>query len=137
MAYTFVKFEKLSENIYKGVHNFHTNTLKMYLSNATPNVATHTQKSDLAEISIANGYAGPTDLNNTVSRAGATSTINVDGFTITASGGDVGPFRYFVVYDDDTTGDQLVGYYDYGSALTLKTGETVSPAFPTELMTGT
>jgi len=50
---------------------------------------------------------------------------------LTSSGGTTGPFRYVYIYDDTVTSpvDPLVGYYDYGSALTLNDGETLTLDF--------
>lgn len=46
-----------------GVHNLDTGALKVYLTNAAPNAATHTVKADLAEIGAGNGYtAGGADI---------------------------------------------------------------------------
>ena len=53
---------------------------------------------------------------------------NAADFTWTASGGSIGPFRYAVLYNDTPTSpaDPLIGWWDYGSALTLNTGQALT-----------
>ena len=58
-------------------------------------------------------------------QAGGTLTLDMNNLTLTASGGTVGPFRYVYVFDDTVAGDPLVGYFDYGSSITLADGETL------------
>lgn len=60
-------------------------------------------------------------------QTGGTYTLDFDDLTLTASGGNVGPFRYVYVYDDTPTSpaDPLVCYFDYGSSITLASGETL------------
>ena len=135
-----VKFEKASEDIAKGVHQFHAagHTLKVYLSNTAPNASTHTVKADLAEISGGNGYtAGGHDTQNDVSRSGVTTSITGTDIVITATGGTIGPFRYAVLYNDTPTSpaDPLIQYWDYGSALTLNDGESFTVDIGTSLFT--
>lgn len=50
---------------------------------------------------------------------------------ITAAGGSIGPFRYVVLYNDTPTApaDPLIGWYDYGSAVTLATSESLTVDF--------
>ena len=49
----------------------------------------------------------------------------------TAAGGSIGPFRYAVVYNDTPTSpaDPLIAWFDYGSSITLLTGETFTADF--------
>lgn len=61
----------------------------------------------------------------TSAESGGTHTLDFNDLTLTASGGAVGPFRYVYVYDDTVAGDPLVGYYDYGSSITLQADETL------------
>lgn len=109
-----------------------TDTLNVYLSNTTPNVATHTVKADLAEVSTGNGYSGAQDTQNDSTRSGGTVTLTGVSLTITASGGSIATFRYVVLYNDTPTtpnADPLIAYWDYGSALTLADGESISIKF--------
>ncbi len=38
-------------------------------------------------------------------------------------------FRYVVIYNDTATNDELIGFYDYGSDVTLANGETFTIDF--------
>jgi hypothetical protein len=52
---------------------------------------------------------------------------------LTSTGGATGPFRYVVIYNDTATNDELVCWLDYGTAITLADGETLTVDFGTEL----
>lgn len=105
----------------------------MYLSNTAPNAATQTVKADNAEISAGNGYtAGGNSTTITISRSGGvTKVVGSDPATWTASGGTIGPFRYAILYDDTPTSpaDPLIAWWDYGSSITLNSGETFTVDF--------
>jgi len=62
--------------------------------------------------------------------SGAYKLILTD-LVLTASGGSVAAARYWGLYDDTPTSptDPLMGYYDYGSDLTLASGETLTIDF--------
>lgn len=104
------------------------------MSNATPSASLDDVKTDLAEITNQNGYTAPVDTTNTYSEASGTGTCGATDVTITASGGTVGPFQYVVLYDDTHASDILIGWWDYGSALTLNDGESLTIDFAADTL---
>lgn len=134
----FNKFEVFSENLAEKVHDLNADTLKVYLSNAAPNAATHAVKADIADISAGNGYtAGGADTQNATSRTGGTTSVTGVDVVWTATGGTIGPFRYVVLYNDTSASpaDPLIGWWDYGSSITLADGETFTTDFGSSLFT--
>ena len=135
----FNKFQKFVEDLAKGVHNFETpgtgHELKVYLSNtANAPIATNSLKSQVAEIPAGNGYvAGGANAVITASSqtAGTYKLVLADSvFTANASG-SIGPFQYAILYNSETAAltNPLIGWYDYGSAVTLLTGESLTVDF--------
>lgn len=135
---SFNKFQQFVEDLGLGVHNLNTGTLNVYLSNAAPSASGDAIKTDMAEISTGNGYTGPVDTQNTFAESAGTATLTGTKVVITATG-SVGPFQYVVLYNDTPTSpaDPLIGWWDYGSALTLANGETFSIKFNNSDTTGT
>jgi hypothetical protein len=135
---TFNKFQQFAEDLGSGVHNFLAagHTCKVYLSNAVPSASGDAVKADLAEITNQNGYTAPVDIQNDLTETGGTATVTAVDVVITASGA-VGPFQYAVIYNDTPTSpaDPLIGWYDYGSAVTLANGETFTVNFGASLLT--
>lgn len=134
---TFNKFESFSEHLAEKVHNLDADTLDCYLSNATPSTSLDSFKADLAEISTGNGYTGPQDTQNATSRSGGTTSVTGVDIVITASGA-VGPFRYVVLQNDTVTSpsaDALIGWWDYGSSISLANGETFTIDFGASMFT--
>jgi hypothetical protein len=133
------KFQQFVEDLGKGVHQLQAagHTLKVYLSNATPDAAADAVKADLAEITNENGYAAPVDIQNDYTESGGTGTLTGVDVVITASGGTVGPFRYAVIYNDDPASplDPLVCWWDYGSSITLQDAESFTVDFGASIFT--
>lgn len=136
----FNKFNQFVEDLGKGVHQLHAagHTLKVYLTNAAPSASLDAVKADLAEIAAGNGYtAGGEDVQNDATEAAGTLTATGVDVTITASGGSIGPFQYAVLYNDTPTSpaDPLIAWWDYGAALTLNAGESLTIDFGASLFT--
>ncbi len=127
---TFNKFNAFYENLAEGVHNLGANTLKVMLTNTAP-VAANSVKADLTEIAAGNGYvAGGFALTVTGSaQSGGVYSLTVaDATPLFTATGAVGPFRYVVLYNDTPTSpaDPLIGWWDYGSSVSLATGEPLN-----------
>ena len=133
---TFTKINSFVEHLAEGVHNLGADQLRLALTNDAPNVA-DTVLTDLSDQAgmYTNLDSDPTSrnvTNITSSQASGTYTLDsADDIVLTASGGNVGPFQYIYIYNTAGTGvtDPLIGYYDYGSALTLSDGETLTVVF--------
>jgi len=137
---TFNKLQDFVEQLGKGIHQLHAagHTLKVYLTNDTPDAALDAVKADLAEITAQNGYpAGGVDIQQDYTEAGGTGTLTAVDVVFTASGGSFGPFRYAVVYNDTPTSpaDPLVCWWDYGSSISLNDGETFTVDFGASVFT--
>lgn len=120
----FNKFNSFVEAVAEKVHNLGSDTLKVMLTNAAP-VAANAVKADITEISAGNGYtAGGLSLTVSASaQSGGTYKLTIADATLTATGA-IGPFRYAVLYNDTATNKELIGWYDYGSAVTMANTET-------------
>ena len=137
---SFVKYQQFVEDLGNKVHDLvgTDDTIKVALSNSAPTVATDATLSDASEISSGNGYtAGGDDTQNSGSESGGTLTVTGTDVTFTASGGTIGPFRYVILYNDTPTSpaDPLIGYWDYGSSITLNDGESFTVDFGASLFT--
>jgi hypothetical protein len=134
---SFNKFNQFVGDIGLGVHNLETGAIKVMLTNTAP-VAANAVKADLTEIAAGNGYtAGGTDAACTYSQTAGTGTLGGTDIVFTASGGTIGPFRYAVLYNDTPTSpaDPLIGWWDYGSSITLQIAETFTVDFGASLLT--
>lgn len=59
-------------------------------------------------------------------QTGGVYKLTCNDLTLSASGGDVAAFRYVDLYDDTPTSpaDPLMGWYDYGAAVTITNGNS-------------
>lgn len=127
---TFNKFNSFVEDLAEKVHNLGSDVLKVMLTNTAP-VATNTVKANITEISAGNGYSagGNTPTITSSAQTSGTYKLVLADTVFTASGGSIGPFRYAVLYNSTAASQQLIGWYDYGSSITLANTETFTVDF--------
>ena len=126
---TYTKFNSFVEALAEKSHNLGSDTLTVALTAAAnaPS-ASNTQLSDLTQISYTNCSTRAITTSSSSQTSGTYKLVLTD-LVLTASGGTVGPFRYVVIYNDTASNDELIAYYDYGSDITLQSGETFTIDF--------
>ena len=130
---TYTKFQCFVEDICEKKHDLGSDTLKVAFSSASnaPSASAHVKLADITTIVATN--LG--DLSLSVSSSSQTSgtyKLVVADKTLTASGA-VPAFRYVIIYNDTAANDELICWYDYGSEVTLASGDTFKLDFGTEL----
>ena len=133
----FNKLNGFVEHLSEGVHNLGSNQLVVALSNTAPSAESTPPTGATTTCVLANvtqiSYTGLSSRSVTTSTSAQTSgtyRLTLDDLTLTSSG-TVGPFRYIYLYNETPTSpaDPLIGYFDYGSALTLNNGESLTIDF--------
>jgi len=126
------KFQSFVEALAEKKHDLGSDAITVALCNAAnAPAASDAVLADLTTVSTAN----LDDVTPTVSSSGQSSgtyKLVLADLTMTASG-TVGPFRYVVLYNDTATNDELICWFDYGSEVTLASGDTFKLDFGTEL----
>jgi hypothetical protein len=129
MAMTPIFFDSAIEKLVELAFNAGTDTWKIALSNTEPTAATDDELADIDEIDGLYGYTAGGDAVtvNVAAQSGGTYTVTLTGdITWTASGGTIGPFQYFVLYNDTLAGDPLILYWDYGSGISVTNGNNIT-----------
>lgn len=126
----FNKFNQFVQDVASGVHQMQTGTthvFKVALTNTAP-VATNTVLANITEITAGTGYTAGGISGGTVTGAQTSGTFKFTLGTdpVWTATGSMGPLRYAVLYNDTPTSPlkPLIGWWDYGSSVTLATGET-------------
>ncbi len=128
---TFNKFEQFVEDMAHKVHNLGSDQFTLALTAAAnAPVSTNTVLANLTEISYTNLSARNVTTTSSAQTSGTYKLVLTD-LTLTASGGAVAAFRYVVLYNNTPTSplDPLIGWWDYGSDLTLADGESLTVDF--------
>lgn len=132
-------FNKVNDFVKNAVHNMdlESDQIVVALSNTAPGSEASNPASDgngvlanVTEVSYTN-LSSRNVTTTSSSQTGGVYKLVLADITVTSTGGSTGPFRYVYIYDDTVTtpADPLIGYYDYGSALTLNDGDSLTVDF--------
>jgi hypothetical protein len=132
---SFNKFNSFVEALAEKVHNLGSDQLIIALTAAAnAPVATNTVLANLTEIAYTNCSSRNVTTSSS-SQTDGTYSLVLQDLVLTASGGAVGPFRYVVLYNGTASNDELIGWWDYGSEVTLASGETFTVNFGASVLT--
>ncbi len=131
-------FNKVNDFVVNAVHNMdlESDQLAVALTNTAPGSESSNPTADgngivgnLTQISYSNVSSRNLTTSSSSQSSGVYKLVVAD-LTLTASG-TVGPFRYIYIFDDTVTSpaDPIIGYYDYGTSLTLNNGDTFTLDF--------
>jgi hypothetical protein len=125
---TFNKFNAFVENLAEKVHNLGSDQLVVALTNSAPSAA-NSVLADITQITYTN-LSSRNITTSTSAQTSGTYKLVLTDLVLTATGA-VGPFRYVVIYNDTPTSpaDPLIGWYDYGSSISLASAETFTIDF--------
>lgn len=141
---TFHKYDQFVEDLANkvhdlmGTHGSGADTCKVMLSNAAPDAAADEVRADATEITAEHGYSsGGASATNIGSQTSGTFALAGTDITWTATGGTIGPFQYAILYNDTPTSpaDPLIGWWDYGSPITLSDTQTFTVDFGASILT--
>jgi len=122
---TYNKFQPWVEYLTEDV-NCGSDQFVVALTNTLP-LNTYATLNQISEISYTN-LSSRNLTTTSSSQTSGTFSLKLSNLTLTASGA-VGPFQYVVIYDDTVTGDPLVAWFDYGSAITMANADTFTLTF--------
>lgn len=126
---TFNKFNSFVEALAEGKHDLGSDQIMVALcAAANAPVAGNSTLSDLTQIAYTN-LSSRAVTTVASAQSGGTYKLTLQDLTLTASGGAVAEFRYIVLYNDTAENKELIGWYDYGSGLTLANGESLTIDF--------
>ena len=123
----FNKFDSFVEAVAEKLHDLGADQLVIALSNVAP-IATNTQLSDITQISYTNLSTRNLTRTSSAQSSGLYKLVIADA-TLISTGGSTGPFRYVVVYNDTSTNDLLIGWFDYGTSVTLYSDDSLTVDF--------
>lgn len=118
----YVKIDSFVKNLAEKKIDLSGASLTVALTN-TAHTAAWDELADLTQVDYSYCSSRVLTVSSSTQTSGTYKLVVAD-LVLTATGGNVGPFRYIYIYDDGSTGDKLIAYYDRGSAFTMADGDT-------------
>lgn len=131
------KHQQFVEDMAEKVHNLQSDALTYALcATANAPIATNSILANLTQISYTNLSTRVAGSPTTSAQSSGTYTLLLPDLVLTASGA-VAAFQYVDLYNDTPTSpaDPLIAWYDYGSSVTLASGETFTIDYTTSTFT--
>jgi hypothetical protein len=120
----YAKFQPGVEGLVEGV-NLQSDSFSVLLASAV-----NASAGTFTEVANGNGYTtggNSVGVNSTATQSAGTYSCTLANPTVWTASGAVGPFQYAVLRD--TTAGVNMGYWDYGSAVSLASGDTFTFTF--------
>jgi hypothetical protein len=125
----FNKTYQFVEDLAQKKHNLASDTLKVVLTNTAPTTAS-TNLASLTDLSTGGGYTAGGGTVSTTSCVQTTGTLKlICAPTVFTATTGFGPFRYAVLTNATAAGQLVIGWYDYGSSISLGASETFTVSF--------
>lgn len=121
------KVNSFTEALAEKKHDLGSDELMVALTNTAPTAAGSAVLADITEISYTN-LSSRVITTTASAQTSGTYKLTLQDLELTASG-SVGPFRYVVLYNNTAANKELIGWYDYGSSITLANGEKFTVDF--------
>lgn len=134
---SFTKINDFVEHLAEGAHDLDTHQLTVALSNTAPGSEGSDPTADgngiLGNVTeVVYTWLSSRDIILVASaQTAGTYKITLTDLVLTSTGGTTGPFRYVYIFNLDTAilADPLICLYDYGSSISLLTGEQLTIDF--------
>ena len=134
---SYVKYFPFIEHMTNGVVDAFgtTDTFRVAMAAAAYTPAqTHDDLSSVTQ-NTGTDYPGSNDIQNDSTRSSGTVTMTAVDVVWTAGAADWDSSQEIVCYDDTSTTDKLMCYWDYGTTFTVGNGETFTVDFGASLAT--
>lgn len=121
----FIRFHSFTKALAEKKHDLTSDSLKIVLTLEEPSIANNQVKADLeGQLAPGNGYPeGGLALKSQHRTEAGKYELWASPLYLKAEDGDIGPFRFVVLYNASAAGQELLGFWDYGEPVTVLTDE--------------